>query len=103
MLDLPDVEVDEAHRQHVVGEEGEPVFAVRVVRLESIPQELDVFLLLRRLEGERQVVGEFGGFFQGLTPHLRGSAVEEVHFQLSLCSARNSHRLGAPDDSLICI
>ena len=63
LLDLPDVEIDEAHREHVVGEEGELEFAVRVIRLEGVPQELDVFLLLRRLEGERQVVGEFGGFF----------------------------------------
>jgi len=56
-LDLPDVEIHEAHREHVVGEEGELVFAVRGVRLEGVPEELDVFLLLRRLEGERQVVG----------------------------------------------
>jgi hypothetical protein len=41
---------DEAHREHVVGEEGELVFAMRVVRLESVPQELDIFLLLRGLE-----------------------------------------------------
>ena len=40
---------DEAHREHVVGEEGERVFAVRVVRLESAPQELDIFLLFRGL------------------------------------------------------
>jgi hypothetical protein len=63
LLDLPDVEIDEAHREHVVGEEGELIFAMRVVRLESDPQKLDIFLLLRGLEGERQVVGEFGGFF----------------------------------------
>lgn len=63
LLDLPDVEIDEAHREHVVGEEGELEFAVRVVRLESVPQELDIFLLLRGLEGERQVVGEGRGFF----------------------------------------
>ena len=49
LLDLPDVEIDKAHREHVVGEEGELVFAVRVVRLEGVPQELDVFLLLRTL------------------------------------------------------
>ena len=48
--DLPDIEVDEAHREHVVGEEGELVFAVGVVRLEGVPQELDVFLLLRVLK-----------------------------------------------------
>jgi hypothetical protein len=35
----------------VVGEEGELILAVGVVRLEGIPQELDVFLLLRALEG----------------------------------------------------
>ena len=67
LLDLPDVEIDEAHREHVVSEEGELVFAVRIVRLEGIPQELDVFLLLRGLEGERQVVGEIGGFFHALS------------------------------------
>ena len=44
----------------MVGEEGELVFAVRVVRLEGVPQEPDVFLF-RGLEGERQVVG--GRFF----------------------------------------
>ncbi len=68
LLDLPDVEIDEAHREHVVSEKGELVFAVRVVRLESVPQKLDVFLLLRGFEGERQVVGEFGGFFHGSDP-----------------------------------
>ena len=36
LLDLPDVEVDETHREHVVGEEGELVLAVGVVRLEGI-------------------------------------------------------------------
>jgi hypothetical protein len=50
----------------VIGEKGKLVFAVRVVRLEGVPQELDVFLLLRGLEGEWQVVGEFDGFFQPL-------------------------------------
>ena len=73
---------DEAHRQHVVGEEGELVLAVRMVRLESVPQELDVFLLLRGLEGERQVVGEFGGFFH-LKPCEQGQELRvsagEVH------------------------
>ncbi len=28
LLDLPDIEIDEAHGEHVVGEEGELVFAV---------------------------------------------------------------------------
>ena len=65
LLDLPDIEIDEAHREHVIGEEGKLVFAMRVVRLESVPQELDVLLLLRRLERKRQVVGEFGRFFHG--------------------------------------
>ncbi len=32
LLDLPDVEIDEAHREHVVGEKGELVFLVLVVR-----------------------------------------------------------------------
>lgn len=62
LLDLPDVEVDEAHGEHVVGEERELVLAVRVVRLEGVPEEFDVLLLLRTLEGERQVVAQFGGF-----------------------------------------
>jgi len=34
----------------VVGEEGELVLAVGVVGLEGVPEELDVFLLLRALE-----------------------------------------------------
>jgi len=62
--DLPDVEVDEAHREHVVGEEGELVLAVGVVGLEGVPQEGDVVLLAAGLEGDRQVVAEFGGFFR---------------------------------------
>lgn len=37
------------------------------VRRESVPQELDVLLLLRGLEGQRQVVGEFRGFIQSGT------------------------------------
>ena len=53
LLDLPDVEIDKAHREHVVDEKGELVFAVGVVRLEGVPEELDVFLLLRGLEGKR--------------------------------------------------
>ena len=73
---------DEAHRKHVVGEEGELVFAMRVVRLESGPQELDVLLLLRGLERKRQVVGEFGGFFH-LKPYKQGPELRvsagEVH------------------------
>ena len=56
---------DEAHREHGVSEEGERVLAVGIVRLESVPQELDVFLLLRGLEGERQVVAKLCGFFHG--------------------------------------
>lgn len=56
MLNLPDVEVDEAHGKHVVGEEGELVLAVIVVRFEGAPQESDVFLLCGALEGEGQVV-----------------------------------------------
>ena len=73
---------DEAHREHVAGEESELEFAVRVVRLEGVPQELDVFLLLRGLKGERQVVGEFGGFFH-LKPCEQGQELRvsagEVH------------------------
>ena len=62
---LPDVEVDAAHGEHVVGEEGELVLAVGVVGLEGVPQKGDVVLLAAGFEGERQVVGEFGGFFHG--------------------------------------
>ena len=31
LLDLPDIEINEAHREHMVGEEGELVFPVLVV------------------------------------------------------------------------
>ena len=65
LLDLPDIEIDEAHGEHVVGKKCELVFAVRGVCLESIPQELDVFLLLRSLEGEGQVIGKLKCFFHG--------------------------------------
>jgi hypothetical protein len=58
-------EVDEAHGEHVVGEEGELVLAVSVVGLEGIPQEGDVVPFGGSLEGERQVVAEFSGFFHG--------------------------------------
>ena len=57
----------------MVGEEGELVFAVRVVRLEGVPPEFYVFLLRLGLEGERQVVGELGGFFHGSS--LRGAGL----------------------------
>lgn len=56
LLDLPDVEIDEAHGEHVVGEERELVLAVGVVGLEGVPEKRDVVLLLRALEGERQVL-----------------------------------------------
>lgn len=39
LLDLPDVEIDEAHSEQVAGEKGELVFAVRVVPLEDCPRE----------------------------------------------------------------
>ena len=65
LLDLPDVEVDEAHGEHVVGEERKLVLAVGAIGLERVPEELDVLLLLRALERERQVVAQFGGFFHG--------------------------------------
>ena len=55
----------------MVSKEGELVFAVRVIRLEGVPKELDVFLFLRGLEGERQVIGEFDGFFYGSRNLLR--------------------------------
>ena len=32
---LPDIEVDEAHREHVIGEEGELVLAVDIVHLKA--------------------------------------------------------------------
>lgn len=44
-LDLQDVEVHKAHREHVVGEEGELVFAVRVVRLEGYIRSIYVLML----------------------------------------------------------
>ena len=43
--DLPDFEVHKTHREHVVSQKGKLIFAVRVVRLESIPQEFDILLL----------------------------------------------------------
>ena len=49
-LDLPDVEVDKAHREHVIGEKGELILAVVVVGLECVPEEIDIFLLLRALK-----------------------------------------------------
>lgn len=51
----------------VVSQEGELAIAVGVVRLEGVPEELDVFLLLRALEGERQVVAASRG--QEMTPN----------------------------------
>lgn len=45
LFDLPDVEIDEAHREHVVGEEGELVFFVLVVRLERFTQSIYAFML----------------------------------------------------------
>ena len=68
---MADVEIDEAHREHVVGEEGELVFAVHVVRFEGVPKELNVFLLLRRLEGERWVVIGFYDFCRSGGPFTR--------------------------------
>ena len=56
LLDLPDVEIDEAHREHVVGEEGELVFTVRVVRLEGVPKKGDVLLLVLRLKRKWQII-----------------------------------------------
>jgi hypothetical protein len=47
----------------VIGEEGEPVLAVGLVRFEGIPQESKVFLLAASLEGERQIVAQFDGVF----------------------------------------
>ena len=47
---LPDIEIDEAHREHVVGEEGELVFPVRVVGIKDVPQEPDILFFLRSLE-----------------------------------------------------
>lgn len=37
LSNLPDVEVDEAHREHVIGKEGELILAVSVVALEGVP------------------------------------------------------------------
>ena len=72
--DPPDVEVDEVHREHVIGEEGELVIAVGVVRFEGIPLEGDVFLLTASLEGERQIVAQDGGVFHPFS--LTGSGPE---------------------------
>ena len=45
LLDLPDVEIDKAHREHVVGEEGELVFLVFVVRLEGYIRSIYALML----------------------------------------------------------
>ena len=42
---LSDVEVHEAHREHVVGEEGELVFPVLVVRLEGYTRSIYALML----------------------------------------------------------
>ena len=63
---LPDVEINKAHGEHVVGEKGELVFPVLVVRLKGIPKEGDVFLFLRAFARERQIFTQFGCFFPGL-------------------------------------
>ena len=65
LFDLPDVEIDKAYREHVVGEKDKLVFPVLAVRCVGIPQKCHIFMLLRRLEGKWQVVAEFGGFFHG--------------------------------------
>ncbi len=70
--DLPDDEVDEAHGEHMVGEKGELVFLGLVVCRENVPEEIYVFLFCRSLEGEREVVSEFGGFFHGSVSRRRG-------------------------------
>ncbi len=49
--------------EDMIGEKDELVFLGLVVRLKGIPEEGDVFLLSRGLEGEWKVVGELGGFF----------------------------------------
>ena len=63
--DLPYIEIDKAHGEHVVGEEGELELAVGVVGIEDVPQKGDVVLLAGRLEGKWQIVAEFGSFFHG--------------------------------------
>ena len=47
----------------MVGEKGELVLVVGVVGLEGVPQEGNLLLLIRPVEGERQVVAQFSGFF----------------------------------------
>ena len=114
LLDLPDVEIDEAHCEHVIGEEGELVFAVRVVRLEGVPKELDVFLLLRRLEGEGEVAGEFGGFFHNLGTRAGGlfcapdagngglDFLLEARHQFAVGGDERLLRFDLGDDRLLC-
>ena len=45
LLDLSDVEMHKAHREHVVGEEGELVFLVFVVRLEGYIRSIYALML----------------------------------------------------------
>ena len=67
ITDLPDDEVDKAHGEHVVGEKCELIFLFLVVCFEGVPQESEVFLLVRGLEGKREVISQFEGIFQRLS------------------------------------
>ncbi len=58
--------------EDMIGEKGELVFLGLVVRLKGVPEEDDVLLLSRGLEGEWKVVGELGGFFHDSVSHRRG-------------------------------
>jgi hypothetical protein len=53
LFDLPDVEIDKAHREHVVCKEGKLVLLVLIVGLASVLKKFNVFLLALGLEGER--------------------------------------------------
>ena len=114
LFDLPDVEVDEAHGEHVVGEKGELILAVGIVGRERVPKERDVFLLCRCLEGKWQVVFKFGGFFHGsclrsgrsiLAPNASKSCLDfflEVLNQFPVRCHQNLLGFDFGDDGLLC-
>jgi hypothetical protein len=59
LSDLPDIEIDEAHGEHMICKESELVFVVGVVGVKSVPEKGDLLLLLRAFERKRQIVVQF--------------------------------------------
>ena len=94
LLDLPDVEVDEAHREHVVGEEGERVLRVGGVRLEGVPQKLDVFLVLRALVPRDTVPAGYKGGREVVWSDWRLLPMGESSFLTTNCQRIDSAEKG---------